>query len=205
VIHSMKHRALLLLLGALGGSVACAPTQPAAAPGNGVPEGVPEGEGDDWENFDPAQESEEQPFESFNPMRGPALSINGLRFSGDAGRVDAMISVYADGDYVLLLLLPSEPVTSRWLDACPRSSEDPSRPQLQVALNGVGDLSHNVLEVAETQWTTSLPVGEYTTLSDLHLQICGADYALEAPYRERFQQHAALARDRAMGAGAGEK
>lgn len=201
MIHSMQHRAALLFLAALGGSLACASSQPAAAPASSAAEG----EGDDWENFDPAQESEEQPFESFNPMRGPALSINGMRFSGDAGRVDAMISVYADDDYVLLLLLPSEPVTSRWLEACPRSSEDPSRPQLQVALTGVGDLSPNVLEVAETQWTTSLPVGQYTTLSDLRLQICGADYALEEPYRERFQKHAALARDRAMGAGAGEK
>src|SRR5690606_14672121 len=136
----------------------------------------------------------EQPFRSFNPMRGPALSINGLRFAGATGTFQAMISAYDEDPDIVLLFLPSPELAAAWREACPPSPDAPDQSTLQVTLQGAGDLSHNVLQMEETRWMTSLPLDHYAALPDLQLNICGADYSLDPAHKDRFQQHALLAR-----------
>jgi len=173
---------------------ACSAARPAAAPSAAPPDDS------ESESFDFRQESEQQPFEMVSPMRGPALSINGLRFSGERGTVEAMISAYEETDDVGVLFWPGADMLPQWLDVCARSSEDPGRPQVTVTLEGAGDLSDNVLEVDESLWFTSLPTAEYAPLTALKLTICGMDYALEPAYHERFVAHAERCRERGRSA-----
>lgn len=176
----------LPVLFALACASSSAPSQPPASPASPA-------EDDDWEGFDPSRESPEQPFRSFNPMRGPALSINGLRFAGPSGTFQAMISAYDEDQDIVFLFLPSPEIASAWLEACPPSPDAPEESTLKVTLHGAGDLSHNVLQVEETRWMTSLPLDRYAALPDLRLNVCGSDYTLDPAQRERFQQHAILA------------
>jgi hypothetical protein len=192
-------RSLLSLLALL--LSACAPSQPAATPA--PPSASPEE--DDSEGIDFRQESPEQPFEVINPLRGPALSINGLRFTGAKGSVAAMISAHAETDDVVVLFWPGAGMSPDWLDACPRSTEDPERPRVAIELEGVGDLSDNVLELEEALWSTSMKTELYTPLTALRLVICGAPYALEPQYAERFSKHAQLAAERAGSAEASSR
>jgi len=106
------------------------------------------------EDFDPAQEVAQQPFESVNGLRGPALSINGLRLRGERGSVLLMVSAYEEGRDIVFQFLPREQAPPDWLAACPRSGEDSQEPGILVTLEGVGSLSHNVLQQPDFGWST---------------------------------------------------
>ncbi|HKO91627.1 MAG TPA: hypothetical protein VJU61_10765 [Polyangiaceae bacterium] len=174
---------VLVVLGALA---ACTPSSPANAPDDGT------------ERFDPARESELQPFESFNGLRGPASSINGLRFNGEQGSFQAMVSAYEGGQDIVFLFMPIGLLLPPWLAACPRSPDNADEPQIQVGLEGVGDLSHNVLWTEGT-WITSVGLELYAPLETLRFEICGATYELEQAYLARLHEHAKRASSLALG------
>jgi hypothetical protein len=148
-------------------------------------------------DLDPAEEAPRQPFESVNDLRGPALSINGLRLRGPHGSVRLMVSAYDEGRDIVFQFLPRGEIAPDWLSACPPSGEEPQQPGVQVLLEGAGDLSHNVLHQPGFGWSTSLGIARYAALDTLRFQICGATYELEEKYRERLAQHARMATHRA--------
>src|SRR5690606_20486566 len=110
------------------------------------------------EGLDVTREVEQQPFESFNGLRGPGLSINGLRLRGERGSVQLMVSAYDDGRDIVFLFLPGEQTPRDWLAACPPSEDEPGEPHVEVTLEGAGDLSHNVLHHPDLGWSTSLDI-----------------------------------------------
>jgi hypothetical protein len=185
------------LLLSLALTAACSASRVAAPPASSS-----EGEGTELDDFDPAREVEQQPFESVNGLRGPALAINGLRLVGAGGSVLLMISAYDEGSDIVFQFLPREEAPPDWLAACPRAA-DPEDPRIEVALQGVGDLSHNVLVQPDFGWSTSLGLAEYSGLDTLRFEICGASYVLEDTYRERLVEHARLASERAAAASTG--
>ncbi|HKO93936.1 MAG TPA: tetratricopeptide repeat protein [Polyangiaceae bacterium] len=154
----------------------------------------------DLEDFDPAEERPRQPFESVNGLRGPGLSINGLHLSGERGSVRLMITAYDEGRDIVFQFLPREETPADWLAACPRSSEDPKEARIEVKLDGVGELSDNVMQQDEFGWSTGIPILRYTRLTALRFEICGASYALQDAYHERFGQHVRLSTKRAVAA-----
>jgi len=179
-------------------------TAACSAPRVAAPPASPsEEEATDPDSFDPAQEVKDQPFESVNGMRGPALAINGLRLIGTGGSVQLMVSAYDEGSDIVFQFLPREQTPPDWLAGCSRSEDDPQEPHIEVTLQGVGDLSHNVLVQPDFGWSTSLGLDEYTGLDTLRFEICGASYVLEDTYRERLTEHARMASQRAAASSTG--
>jgi hypothetical protein len=174
-----------------------------SAPRVAAPPASTSQEGAETDSFDPAQEVEDQPFESVNGMRGPALAINGLRLIGAGGSVLLMISAYDEGSDIVLQFLPREQTPPDWLAGCSPSEEDPGQPHIEVTLQGVGDLSHNVLVQPDFGWSTSMSIEEYSRLETLRFEICGTTFVLEDSYRERLTEHARMARQRARGESTG--
>lgn len=189
---SLLGAALALALVAACSSIACS-----SAPAAASPAGVSGEEAEELTDFDPAEEAAQQPFEAVNGLRGPALNINGLRLRGERGQVRLMVSAYDGGRDIVFQFLPRAEIPADWLAACPRSSDEPGEPRVEVLLAGVGDLSHNVLQQPDFGWSTSLDIARYARLETLRFEICGDEYALEDGYRQRLAQHVRLSTQRA--------
>lgn len=165
----------------------------------------PEGSSaEEMEAFDPSEESKEQPFSAHNELRGSGLHINGLRLSSTGGSFRAMVSSYEGDSSIVFLMMETEETPQDWLDACPRSVEDPKAPVLKVQLLGVGDISQNAMMQGDN-WSTSISAERYAELSTLQFRICGTEYKLDDKYKERLARHAQVATEEAIAANREER
>ena len=137
------------------------------------------------------------PFEAEHPYRGPGLVLYGMRLVGERGACQLSITAFDHGRDIVFDVTKSRETPADWLDACPRSVNDPREHRIEVSLEGAEEAKSDAVSSGDGAWWTSIDVAHYARLRTIRMTVCGNVYTLPSAHNERVAQHARLASERA--------